>query len=43
MIARAEALVALPETFCDIDAAPLLCAGLTTFNALATAARCREI
>jgi D-arabinose 1-dehydrogenase-like Zn-dependent alcohol dehydrogenase len=26
--------VAIPETLSDVDAAPLLCAGITTFNAL---------
>src|ERR1700728_1540666 len=34
MIAPIEALVAIPETLSDVDAAPLLCAGITTFNAL---------
>ncbi|MEP7362331.1 MAG: alcohol dehydrogenase [Acidobacteriota bacterium] len=34
MIAPAEAIVALPETLSDVDAAPLLCAGITTYNAL---------
>jgi D-arabinose 1-dehydrogenase-like Zn-dependent alcohol dehydrogenase len=34
MLAPAEALVALPETLSDTEAAPLLCAGVTTFNAL---------
>jgi D-arabinose 1-dehydrogenase-like Zn-dependent alcohol dehydrogenase len=29
-----EALVAIPESLGDVDAAPLLCAGITTFNAL---------
>jgi len=29
-----EALVAIPEGISDVDAAPLLCAGITTFNAL---------
>ena len=29
-----EALVAIPETLTDAEAAPLLCAGITTFNAL---------
>jgi alcohol dehydrogenase, propanol-preferring len=32
--ARATGLVRVPETMDPIDAAPLLCAGLTTFNAL---------
>ena len=34
MLAPVEALVAIPETLSDVDAAPLLCAGITTFNAL---------
>jgi D-arabinose 1-dehydrogenase-like Zn-dependent alcohol dehydrogenase len=34
MIAPIEALVAIPETLSDVDAAPLLCAGITTYNAL---------
>ncbi len=34
MVAPAEALVALPETLNDAEVAPLLCAGVTTFNAL---------
>jgi D-arabinose 1-dehydrogenase-like Zn-dependent alcohol dehydrogenase len=34
MLVPAEALVALPETLSDTEAAPLLCAGVTTFNAL---------
>jgi D-arabinose 1-dehydrogenase-like Zn-dependent alcohol dehydrogenase len=34
MVAPAEALVAIPETLSDADAAPLLCAGITTYNAL---------
>jgi D-arabinose 1-dehydrogenase-like Zn-dependent alcohol dehydrogenase len=34
MIAPVEALVALPETLSDAEAAPLLCAGITTYNAL---------
>jgi D-arabinose 1-dehydrogenase-like Zn-dependent alcohol dehydrogenase len=34
MVAPVEALVAMPETLSDIEAAPLLCAGITTFNAL---------
>jgi D-arabinose 1-dehydrogenase-like Zn-dependent alcohol dehydrogenase len=34
MAAPAEALVAIPESLNDTEAAPLLCAGLTTFNAL---------
>jgi len=34
MVAPAEALVPIPETLSDTEAAPLLCAGITTFNAL---------
>ena len=34
MLAPAEALAAIPDTLNAVDAAPLLCAGITTFNAL---------
>jgi D-arabinose 1-dehydrogenase-like Zn-dependent alcohol dehydrogenase len=34
MLAPIEALVAIPESLSDVDAAPLLCAGITTYNAL---------
>ncbi len=34
MVAPAEALVAIPDTLSAVDAAPLLCAGITTYNAL---------
>lgn len=34
MVAPVEALVAIPESLNDAEAAPLLCAGITTFNAL---------
>src|ERR1017187_10472635 len=34
MVAPAEALVAIPDTLNDADAAPLLCAGITTYNSL---------
>src|SRR5580700_1691149 len=34
MNAPAEALVSIPETLNDAEAAPLLCAGITTYNAL---------
>ncbi len=34
MVAPAEALAAIPESLNDTEAAPLLCAGVTTFNAL---------
>jgi D-arabinose 1-dehydrogenase-like Zn-dependent alcohol dehydrogenase len=34
MIAPVEALVAMPDGLTDVEAAPLLCAGITTYNAL---------
>jgi D-arabinose 1-dehydrogenase-like Zn-dependent alcohol dehydrogenase len=34
VIAPFEALVAIPDSLKSVDAAPLLCAGITTFNAL---------
>jgi D-arabinose 1-dehydrogenase-like Zn-dependent alcohol dehydrogenase len=34
MVAPGEAVVAIPESLSDVDAAPLLCAGITTYNAL---------
>src|SRR6202789_4263064 len=34
MVAPVEALVAIPENLSNVDAAPLLCAGITTYNAL---------
>ena len=34
MLAPAEALVPIPDSLSDLDAAPLLCAGITTYNAL---------
>ena len=34
MIAPVEALVAIPDTLTDVEAAPLLCAGITTYNAI---------
>jgi D-arabinose 1-dehydrogenase-like Zn-dependent alcohol dehydrogenase len=34
MVAPVEALAAIPESLNDVEAAPLLCAGITTFNAL---------
>jgi D-arabinose 1-dehydrogenase-like Zn-dependent alcohol dehydrogenase len=34
MVAPVEALTAIPKSLSDTDAAPLLCAGITTFNAL---------
>jgi D-arabinose 1-dehydrogenase-like Zn-dependent alcohol dehydrogenase len=34
MVAPVEALAAIPATLSDAEAAPLLCAGVTTFNVL---------
>ncbi len=34
MVAPTEAIAAIPDSLSDVDAAPLLCAGVTTFNAL---------
>ena len=34
MLAPAEALVGIPDTLSDVEAAPLLCAGITTYNSL---------
>jgi D-arabinose 1-dehydrogenase-like Zn-dependent alcohol dehydrogenase len=34
MVAPVEALVSIPESLSDVDAAPMLCAGITTYNAL---------
>jgi D-arabinose 1-dehydrogenase-like Zn-dependent alcohol dehydrogenase len=34
MVAPAEALAAIPDNLSDADAAPLLCAGVTTFGAI---------
>ena len=34
MVAPAEALVAVPDSLTNVEAAPLLCAGITTYNAL---------
>jgi len=34
MVAPIEALAAIPDSLSDVEAAPLLCAGITTFNAL---------
>ncbi len=34
MIARAEALAAVPDELSPVEAAPLMCAGVTTFNCL---------
>ena len=37
MIAKASGLVSVPDDLSSVDAAPLLCAGLTTFSALRNA------
>jgi len=34
MIARSEAVTAIPDALSAVDAAPILCAGVTTFNSL---------
>ena len=34
MVAPIEALAAIPDSLTDVEAAPLLCAGITTYNAL---------
>src|SRR6266481_1419139 len=34
MVAPAEALAAIPDTLSAVEAAPLLCAGITTYNSL---------
>jgi D-arabinose 1-dehydrogenase-like Zn-dependent alcohol dehydrogenase len=34
MVAPVEALVAIPDSLKDVEAAPLMCAGITTYNAL---------
>lgn len=34
MVAPVDALARIPDDLSDVDAAPLLCAGITTFNAL---------
>ncbi len=34
MVAPAEALARIPDDLSDVDAGPLLCAGITTFNSL---------
>jgi D-arabinose 1-dehydrogenase-like Zn-dependent alcohol dehydrogenase len=34
MVAPVEALAAIPDNLSDVEAAPLLCAGVTTYNAL---------
>ena len=40
MIAPVEALVAIPDSLNAVEAAPLLCAGLTTYNALRHSGAC---
>jgi propanol-preferring alcohol dehydrogenase len=37
MIAKASGLVSIPDDLSSVDAAPLLCAGLSTFSALRNA------
>jgi alcohol dehydrogenase, propanol-preferring len=37
MISKASGLVSVPDDLSSVDAAPLLCAGLTTFSALRNA------
>jgi D-arabinose 1-dehydrogenase-like Zn-dependent alcohol dehydrogenase len=34
MVAPAESLASVPESLASVDSAPLMCAGITTFNAL---------
>jgi D-arabinose 1-dehydrogenase-like Zn-dependent alcohol dehydrogenase len=34
MVADASALARVPDTLDSVEAAPLLCAGITTFNAI---------
>jgi D-arabinose 1-dehydrogenase-like Zn-dependent alcohol dehydrogenase len=34
MVAPADALALIPDELSPVDAAPLLCAGVTTYNAL---------
>jgi len=34
MVAPSEALAAIPDELSDVEAAPLMCAGITTFNSL---------
>jgi D-arabinose 1-dehydrogenase-like Zn-dependent alcohol dehydrogenase len=34
MVAPVEALAAIPDTLSAVEAAPLLCAGITTYNSL---------
>src|ERR1700683_3106430 len=37
MIAEARGLASIPDELCSVEAAPLLCAGITTYNALRNA------
>src|SRR5258708_8352041 len=39
IIAEARALALIPDELKSVDAAPLVCAGITTFNALRNAGR----
>ncbi len=34
MIARSEAVASIPDALSPVEAAPILCAGITTFNSL---------
>lgn len=44
MVAQASALARVPDELADVEAAPLMCAGITTFNALRNSgARAGEI
>jgi D-arabinose 1-dehydrogenase-like Zn-dependent alcohol dehydrogenase len=40
MVAPVEALVPIPDGLSDVEAAPLLCAGITTYNALRHSGAC---
>src|ERR1700756_2340478 len=42
MVAPVEALVPIPDTLGALEAAPLLCAGITTYNALRSGAASRS-
>ena len=43
MVAPVEALAQMPESLDVAEAAPLMCAGVTTFNSCAIAARCLSL
>ena len=43
MIVKASGLVRIPDGLSSVNAAPLLCAGLTTFNALRNAAKAGDL